>query len=170
MRKLFFRYDNFLSTKTKREQHLLFWLPIVIFGGVVFGIFMPHIDEFYESKKDFLRQQQHLHNTLLQAQENQHLQTLKDKLQTSQKSLFLLSQKAFPNTKLKHSLTPFSKQISLVDSNLSLYAVGDVSLLEDILEEIERHFFVFIENVSLNAYFSSDLEIRLDIVNMGNML
>ncbi len=167
MRKLFIKLDLFLEHKSKRERIILFLLPIVLFLGFLFGFVMPYVDEIYEKNKAFLNEQNKLFTTLNGAN-NKDSQNLKTSLESKEKFLKELKSKRITNQNLSKALESFGgKILHISDSNLSFYATGDADLLEDILEEIEKNYFVFIKDISLNAQFSTDLEMKFDVVNIG---
>ena len=169
MRELFIKIDGFLESKTKRERMILFLLPIVVFLGIVLGFVMPSVDMIYAQNKALLQEQTRLSLTLNNANK-QTLQDLSSQLESKETFFQKLKSKRIISSKLSKLLEPLCKTTHSLDSNLSFYAIGDVGILEDILEEIEKNYFVFIKSMSLNAHFSTDLEMKFDVVNVGETL
>lgn len=167
MRRAFFRLDYFLSQKTKREQMIIFALPILIFIGIIFIFITPHIDEMYQHNKALLDTQKQLASILSEANTDLLLQELDTTLQDKKGLFEQLKAKSTTNQALLTALSPLTQNINTTKQNLFIYASGDVDMLEEILEEIEKRHFVFIENLNLNAYFSSDLEMKFEVMNFG---
>lgn len=169
MRELFIKIDEFLESKTKRERMILFLLPIVVFLGIVLGFVMPSVDMIYAQNNALLQEQTKLSLTLNSANK-QTLQDLSSQLESKETFFQKLKSKRIISPELSKLLEPLCKTTHSLDSDLSFYAIGDVGVLEDILEEIEKNYFVFIKNISLNAQFSTDLEMKFDVTNIGEML
>ncbi len=170
MRELFVFLDSFIQSRTKREQIILFLLPIIVFVGIIFTMIMPQIDRIYNEQNAALNEQKELFTLLSNTADEIKLDSLHTQLQAKQNNIQKLQEKSISNTSLIATLNPFAKSIHTADSRFSLSVFGDVEILEDVLEAIEKHHFVFIENLAINAPFSSDLEIKLEGLNFGNKL
>lgn len=169
MREIFVRADVFLAKCSRRERLALFFLPLVLCAGIVFVFIMPKIDFIYEEASLKLSAQEELAQSFATIP-SAFQEELRTELEHKNSLLTSLQQKALKNTTLAKKLSTFSNNVRITDSRLSFLVLGDVEILEDVLEDIESSYFVFVENLTISAPFASSLEMKFDILNFGNRL
>lgn len=169
MRDIFLRLDSMLASRSKRERVALFCLPLLLCVGVVFAWILPPIDAAFEEATLKLEAQKNIAQ-MLDIPQNSIYDAQIAELEHKNALLNLLRQKSITNATLAKKLGAFSNNIQIKDAYLSLIALGDVEVLEDLLEGIEENHFVFIENLAISAPFASNLEIKLDVLNFGHRM
>lgn len=174
MPRLFSACDLWLMQKSAREKLALFALPLVLCAGVAFLVILPPIDTTLAQSKFAYDTQEKLANelesTLAQLEANSSQEELASTLAYKQQLLQSLQEKAQTNTQLTKKLAPFSKSTTPKGTHLHFNAIGDVDMLEDIIELLEAQHFIFIENLAIKAPFASSLEMSFDVLNFGETL
>ena len=157
--------------KSPREKLALFALPLVLCAGVAFLAILPPLDAtLTQSKFAYGTQEklaQTLESTLAQSSSQEELAST---LAYKQQLLHSLQERALTNAQLATKLARFSKGEKHKGAYLSFSTVGDVDMLEDIIELLEAQYFVFIENLVIKAPFASSLELSFDVLNLGETL
>lgn len=174
MPRLFSACDLWLIQKSAREKLALFALPLVLCAGVAFLVILPPIDTTLTQSKFAYDTQEKLANelesTLAQLEISSSQEELASTLAYKQQLLHSLQERALTNAQLATKLASFSKGEKRKGAHLSFSTMGDVDMLEDIIELLEAQHFVFIENLAIKAPFASSLELSFDVLNLGETL
>lgn len=174
MHRLFASCDLWLMRYKKRERIALFALPIVLCLGVALAVVLPPIDEIYaQSELAYTTQDnlaKELESSLERIETSFAHEEFASTLAYKQQLLQSLQEKAQTNTQLTKKLAPFSKSPTPKGTHLHFNAIGDVDMLEDIIELLEAQHFIFIENLAIKAPFASSLEMSFDVLNFGETL
>lgn len=166
----FARLDLWLARHSKRENLAIFCLPLLLCIGVAFAVVLPPIDESYTQSQLHLAREQDLANALAEIPPNHANQELQETLTYKRQLLQALKERAIKSATLAKKLGTFTSNIRHSKENLTIQALGDVEMLEDIIELLETQHFVFIQNLSISAPFASSLDMRFDVLNFGERL
>lgn len=162
--------DLWLARHSRRENLAIFCLPLLLCVGVAFVVILPPIDESYAQSQLHLAREQDLANALAEIPPNHANQELQETLAYKRQLLQTLKERGIKSSALAKKLGAFTSNIRHSGENLSIQALGDVEMLEDIIELLETQHFVFIQHLSISAPFASSLDMRFDVLNFGEKL
>lgn len=165
---LFILLDSLIDKRAKHEKIMLILIPIILSLFISFNFLISNINEKNYILKEKILQQKMLKSKLESMQDELHLNTNNEELLKKFKLLNGLKTYAITNNNLIKKLKPLAKNITT--NPLTIYAVGDVFLLEELLEIIENERFVFIKNLNIKSNFLNELEIQIECENLGENL
>lgn len=166
----FARLDLWLARHSRRENLAIFCLPLLVCVGIAFMVILPPIDETCAQNTLALERERELANALAEIPLGYTNHELQESLAHKRQLLQSLKSHALSSSTLAKKLGAFSSNIRHSDGHITIQAIGDVELLEDIIELLESERFVFIQNISISAPFASSLDMHFDVLNFGEKL